>query len=482
MSVLNMMEPKEVFQFFEIISEIPHPCYHTEKLTKYCINFAHERHLDVSSDRTGSVIIKKPGTSGYEKSAPIILQGHLDMICEKSMETVHDFYNDPLKIYVEDGMIRAEGTSLGADNGFGVAMILAILNSEDIPHPPIEAILTTDEEKGMGGARSIDFSNIKGKTLINLDSTREGILTVGCAGAINAQVDIPIKRVIKEGTIIRIRIYGLKGGHSGTEIHKQKFNAHKMMTSILNKINRKFNIFLVEMNGGSQDNVISVDTRAEILVKTDEAEKIQEEIKNLINYLQEDLVVEEPDLTFGIKLYDDSLIDVCDRLSTDKVIAYLNICPNGVIEYSRRMKGTVGTSLNLGVVETHSNFIRIRHMVRSMKDLRAEDMVEILEQCATLVGAKLVINNRYPAWPLNMNSPIKELLSEVFLEMYGYDPEITAVHAGLECAMFYDKRKDLDCISFGPDIFDTHSSYEHMDIESAKRCWSYLKAVLKKCK
>jgi dipeptidase D len=482
MSVLDNLEPKSVFHFFEEICEIPHGSFHTKKISDYCVAFAEERGLEVIQDQANNVIIKKPGTVDYEDSDPVIIQGHLDMVCAKTSDSTHDFEKDGLELYVEDGFVKAKDTSLGGDDGIAIAMALAVLDSKDIPHPPIEAVFTTDEEVGMGGAKALDLTRLKGHKLINIDSEDEGILTIGCAGGIMTDVKIPIHREKKAGSLVRIRIHGLLGGHSGVEIHKQRGNAHKMMGRLLSCIMKEIPADLVEVNGGQQDNVISLDSVAEILVPIDLVDKTLHIVDRMQQTWEEEFMGEEPGLTVDTVVSHDSTVDVCDKSSSDRVIAYLMICPNGVIEYSRKLAGLVETSLNLGIVETAYNYVKTVHMIRSSLNSRCTQIWEMIEKCAHLVSGEAVITNQYPAWPIKLDSELTRIMHDTYVDMYQSEPEVSTIHAGLECALFFVLRPDLDCVSFGPNILDIHSVSERLDIASTARCWEYLKEVLKRCK
>lgn len=482
MAVLENLEPKEVFHFFEELCAIPHGSYHTKKISDYCVDFARERGLNVVQDSLNNIIIKKPGTEGYESSEPVIIQGHLDMVCAKTADSTHDFEKDGLQIYVEDGFIKAKDTSLGGDDGIAIAMALALLDSKDIPHPPIEAVFTVEEEVGMDGAKGLDLTQLDGRKLINIDSEEEGILTIGCAGAIMCEAKIPIHREKKSGSLIRIRVHGLLGGHSGSEIHKQRGNAHKMLGRLLNRIVKEVPADLVEMEGGQQDNVISLDSVAEILVPVECVEKVLSMTEEMKAIWDVEFMGEEPGLKVETTVSHDSTIDVCDKDSTRRVIAFLVTCPNGVIEYSRKLAGLVETSLNIGVVETASNYVRTVHMLRSSVDSRNQQLWEVFEQCVSLVGGETLFKSQYPAWPLKLDSELQDIMHDTYVDMYQKEPEVSTIHAGLECALFFVLRPDLDCVSFGPNVYDVHSFNEKLDIESTRRCWEYLKEVLKRCK
>lgn len=482
MAVLDNLEPKQVFHFFEELCKIPHETFDTKRISDYCVSFAKERGLEVSQDDTNNVIIKKPGTAGYENSEPVILQGHLDMVCEKKPGSDHDFKKDGLKLYVEDGYVRAKDTSLGGDDGIAVAMAMAILDSDDIEHPPIEAVFTVDEETGMGGAEAVDLSQLKGKMLINIDSEEEGILTTGCAGGIFYKTVIPMRKSTAEGTLITIKIHGLLGGHSGNEIHKQRGNANKMMGRLLYRLGKETDLRLTEIFGGSKDNVITMNATAGVLVPTSQAAKVTEMTEDMKKIWLDEFMGEEPGLAVDFETTKDVHMDAYDQDSTKRVIAYLEICPNGLQEYSRKLKGIVESSLNLGVIECDDTSVTTQYLIRSSVESRKQQMREQVEQCALLAGGKGETTGEYPAWQYKQDSKLRPLMIETYKELYGKEPVVSAVHAGLECGLFLGKRPDLDCVSCGPNLLDIHSFNEHLDIASTQRTWEYLLAILKKCK
>lgn len=482
MAVLENLEPKKVFEFFEEICKIPHGSHNTKQISDFCMDFAAKRGLDARQDEVGNVFIRKEATPGYENSEGVILQGHLDMVCAKTEDSTHDFMKDGLDLYVEDGYVKARGTTLGGDDGIAVAMAMAVLDSDTIEHPPLEVLFTVDEEVGLDGANAFDFTQMKGGKLINIDSEEEGILTVGCAGAIMAESRIPIHRQKKSGSLIRINIHGLTGGHSGCEIQKQRGNAHKMMGRLLNHMMKEISLNLVEINGGAQDNVISMISVAEILVPLEQVQRALEIVEEMKATWDTEFMGFEPDLAVDTFVSHDSTIDVCDDRSTRSTVTFLVICPNGVIEYSRKLAGFVETSLNIGIVETASDYIRTVHMLRSSVDSRDLETWERFEQCANAVGAQAIFRSSYDAWPLKIDSNLQKIMVDTYKDLYGEDMRVETMHAGLECAVFCVTNPDLDCVSFGPNIWDVHSFNEKLDIASTERCWKYLLEVLKRCK
>lgn len=482
MAVLENLEPQKVLYFFEEICKIPHGTFDTKRISDYCVSFAKERNLEVIQDEMNNVIIKKPGTAGYEDCEPVILQGHIDMVCEKTAESTHDFKTDGLELYIEDGYLKAKDTTLGGDDGIAVAMAMAVLDSDDIPHPPIEALFTVDEEVGMGGADAVDLSLLKGRKLINMDSETEGILTTGCAGGIRYEVILPVQREKRSGSKISVRIHGLSGGHSGTEIHKQRGNANKMMGRFLYRLAKEVSFSLISINGGTKDNVITPDTTAEIIVEKGRENAVHAAAEEMEKIWNDEFMGEEPGLKVDVFASEVSDCEAMEKVSTERVVSYLMLCPNGLQEFNRKIEGVVETSLNLGVLETKEDKVQIIHQIRSSVETRKYQIKEQLEQCVKAVGGEGVITNEYPAWQYNPDSELRQIMVDTYQELYGKEPVVSTVHAGLECGLFLGKRPDLDCVSAGPELLNVHSVNEALDIASTQRTWEYLKAVLKKCK
>lgn len=484
MAVLENLEPKKVFHFFEEISEVPRGTFSIKGISDYCTKFAKDRNLEVVQDEVGNVVIKKPGTTGYENSAPVILQGHMDMVCEKRPDSNHDFTKDPLELQIVDGNIVAKDTTLGGDNGIALAMAMALLDSDDIPHPPLEVLFTIDEETGMGGAAAIDMSLFKGNMLINLDSEEEGIFTAGCAGGINYQNHIPVKKESVSGTEVTVRIHELLGGHSGFEITKQRGNANKMMGRLLDRISRDVDFVIETIAGGSKDNVIALSATAKIVVKPEDVDKVKKHVEEMKKLWDSEFMGDEPTLTVDVAENPDVSVAAFDKDSTDRVISYLIICPNGVIEYSRKLAGSVETSLNLGVVETNDeeNYVKASYQIRSSLESKKYQVREQLDRCAKVVGAKIVVASEYPGWEYKPESKLRTIMVDTYKDMYGKEPEIVTVHAGLECGLFLNKRPELDCVSIGSDLRDVHSFKESLDIASAERVWDYLKELMRRLK
>lgn len=478
MAVLENLEPKKVFQFFEEICQIPHGTFDIDRISDYCVEFAKERNLKYIQDEVKNVLIFKPGTQGYEDSEPVILQGHMDMVCEKTPGSDHDFKKDPLKLYVEDGYIKAKDTTLGADDGIALAMAMALLDSDDIPHPPIEAVFTVNEETGMGGAIGVDLSVLKGRKLINIDSATEGILTTGCAGGIRMTTEIPVTREEKSGTKITLTIKGLRGGHSGEEIHEQRGNAHKLMGRLLRRISEEIAFNLIDIQGGAKENVIAMENVANILTGAADADKAVALAAEMKDVFENEFMGDEPGLTVTAEIVGEGSYKAFDQASTERIVAYLIVNPYGVQGVSRKLEGLTESSINIGVVETKEDTVETAYLMRSSVESLKQYMRIQLEEYAKMIGAKTRVDSEYPAWQYDPDSELRKVMEDTYKDMYGETPVVFAIHAGLECGMFLGKKPDLDCVSMGPNMFDIHSFNERLDIASTERVWNYLKAVL----
>ncbi len=480
MPVLEQLEPKKVFHFFEEISQIPRGTFHTKAVSDYCVKFANDRGLFVVQDDLNNVIIKKPGTEGYESSEPVIIQGHLDMVCEKTENSTHDFLKDPLQLYVEEGFVHAKDTTLGADDGVAVAMALAILDSEDIPHPPVEVVFTVDEEVGMDGAIGIDLSPLEGKMLLNLDSEDEDTVIAGCAGGLSMHITLPVERTEVQGDKVEITIRGLKGGHSGAEIDQQRGNANKLAGRLLNHLNLNAKFHLVCVQGGTKDNVIT--PVSNLTLMTSESEKIADLTNAMCEAWKQEFGKVEPDLEVEVVVTKDTKEAAMTEACMKKVIFFLNNCRNGVYEYSRSLEGMVETSNNIGVIKTEETSIMVATLIRSSMASKLTEMKEAFISFAEMLGASYEICSEYPAWMYKEESKIRPIVANAFEKVYGRKTNISTIHAGLECGILSGKKPELDCVSFGPQMYDIHSFNERLSIESTQRIWEVVKEILKQCK
>lgn len=479
---LENLEPAEVFQYFREISKIPRGSGNEKGISDYLVSFAKEHHLEVVQDKALNVIIKKPGSRGYENSSGIVLQGHMDMVCEKRPDVEHDFLKDPLKLHVVDDMLYATGTTLGGDDGIAVAMGLAILASEEIAHPPIELLVTTSEETGMDGAMALNPANISGKTLINLDSEEEGILTVSCAGGCSARIRIPVawETANPSDRAFTVTVEGLLGGHSGVEIHKGRANANKLMARLLNQLCMKMEFRLSAVNGGSKHNAIARDAEAVVCVNQSDESALRKQVSGLEKALQNEFKTADPGLRIVVKAASTVPERVMTKESAEHVIRFLYLIPNGVQSMSMDIPGLVESSLNLGVVETKEDGVEIISSIRSSIGSIKENIFNTIVSIGNLTDGKVSAEAQYPEWQYNPDSRIREVFIDLYEKLFGKRPLVTAIHAGLECALFAEKfNGQLDMVSVGPTIIGVHTAEEHLSIPSTQRTWNHLLEVLK---
>ncbi|MDD3369917.1 MAG: aminoacyl-histidine dipeptidase [Lachnospiraceae bacterium] len=483
MECLDALKLGKVFYFFGELSKIPHASYHVEEISDYLVSFAKERGLAYRQDECLNVIIKKDATQGYENAEPVMLQGHMDMVAVKKPEAAIDMDKDPLELCVEGDLLYAKDTSLGGDDGIAVAMGLALLDADDIPHPALEVVFTTNEETGMEGANGISFADCKAKRLINMDSEDEGILLAGCAGGARANCHLPVTRVTKTGKCYELHVDGLQGGHSGTEIHKGLANANCLMGRIIWKLWDTMKISVISLEGGLADNAIPRTCTSEIFLDEEEAAAKETVLRELLQRLEAAYKTEwrgkESSLEITLTPKEKGDFSVLNAESMERLAALYNSMPNGVVAMSHDVDGLVETSLNLGVTKLDEKEFVLRYSVRSSKDCAKEALLEKIKSLLHLAGGTVTITGEYPGWAYRQESPLRDLMVRVFKEQYGKEPVIEAIHAGLECGLFSTKIQDLDCVSIGPDIFHIHTTEEALSISSTKRVWEFLLEVLR---
>lgn len=475
--MLNISEYKKakgVFTFFEEISKIPHGSENTKMIADYLVDFAKTRGLSVYRDNSDNVIIKKPATKGYENRPTVIFQGHTDMVADKVKGNPIDMEKEGLKIFRDGDFIRAEGTTLGGDDGVALAYALAVLDANDIEHPAFEALFTSDEEIGLIGATALDASHLDGKTMINIDSDVEGVFTVGCAGGMRIDIKITAKKESVCGDFYKISVSGLKGGHSGTEIDKDRVNAIKLLNDITAHIP---NIRISSISGGNADNAIP--RSAECVFSA--AENTEHIVSNiLIPSAIENAKKKEPDvkITFEKIQNEPATFNIDDSSRVFKLIKNL---PCGVVKMSDEIPGLVETSANIGILASDEESITLSMSIRSSKNDSKELLRQSIRAIAEDKNISATVSERgeYPAWEYKKDSHLRGIMKSVYVKMYGKEPEIITIHAGLECGIFSDKIPELDCVSIGPDNFDIHTPDERLSISSTARVWEYLKEVLK---
>lgn len=480
MRVLENLEPKKVFYYFEEICNIPHGSGNLDGISSYLAQFAKDRGLFHIRDASNNVIIIKEASSGYESVLPIILQGHMDMVAVKKNDCDIDLEKDPLRLKVDGDWISAEGTSLGGDDGIAVAYILAILDSEDIAHPRIEAVLTTDEETGMEGATAIDLSMLSARRMLNIDSEEEGILLTSCAGGMRTDCHIPVARETAHGEIfLKVSVGGLLGGHSGTEINKEHANAIKLLGITLQQIRKKVPFRLAEICGGEKDNAIPREASAVVCMAKDKKEEWFVELRRIETEEKNEKKSKEKHLYLKAEAVEWNASSVINDDSTDRVLSFLVLLPNGVMAMSADIDGLVETSLNVGILKTCDSEIIASSAIRSSIETAKYKVGLQLETLVRTFGGYTETHGEYPGWQFDPDSGLRADMVRIYREMFGKEAQVEALHAGLECGIMISKLPGLDCVSFGPDILDIHTTEEHLSISSTARMWDYLLEILK---
>ncbi|MBC6004310.1 MAG: aminoacyl-histidine dipeptidase [Paeniclostridium sordellii] len=479
--VLNDLQPSLVFKYFEEISQIPRGSKNEKGISDYLRNFGESLGLETIQDESLNIIIRKPATPGYENAPGVVLQGHMDMVCEKNKSTNHDFMKDPIKLRIDGDYVYATDTTLGADNGIAVAMGLAILASNDIAHPALELLVTVDEEAGMTGAMALDGSLVKGKYILNLDSEEEGYLLVSCAGGVTALSTLPVEFVKPEANkkAYLLEIKGLLGGHSGMDIIKQRGNANKILGRLLNLLNVDFDIAKVE--GGSKNNAIPREADCVIMVNNDQIDAFTTQLKDITNIFKHELRTSDPGLEIACSETATPEL-ILNSASKDKVIKMLNLIPNGIQTMSMDIENLVESSTNLGVLRTTDSTVTFECAVRSSVKSLKEDITARMELLVTELGGNLELISDYPAWEYAKDSNLEKVCIEAYKNLTGKEPIIMALHAGLECGLLLDKIPNAEAISFGPNMYDVHTPNEHLSISSTENTWKYLLEVLKSIK
>ncbi len=475
------LEPKALWENFYNMCQIPHPSKHEEKIRAFMVEFGKGLGLETIVDEIGNVIIRKPATPGMENRKGIVLQGHMDMVPQKNNDKVHDFEKDPIETIIgDDGWVKANGTTLGADNGIGCAAAMAVLQSKDIAHGPIEVLVTTDEETGMTGAFGLQPNVLKGDILLNLDSEDEGELYVGCAGGIDGEFvfDYKSEAVPANYETFKVSIGGLKGGHSGMDIVLGLGNANKLIIRFLHQAIDKFSLRLASIVGGSLRNAIPREASAVFMAPKGRSEEIKQFMFEFFDITSAELSISEPDYKMTIEP-EATPEFVIDADAANRAIKAIYACPNGVIRMSDAMVGLVETSTNLAIVSTANNKITINCLLRSSVNSAKDDLATMMACTFELAGAKIVFEGAYPGWKPNPNSQILEIAKKVYNDKYGKVPEIKAIHAGLECGLLGDVYPKWDMLSFGPTIRNPHSPRERVNIASVGMFWNYLVEILK---
>lgn len=478
MSEIQTLKPHLLWKWFDQICAIPHPSYHEEALAKFIVEWANEKGFFVERDEVGNVLIRKPATSGMEDRQPIAIQAHLDMVPQANEATQHDFTQDPIQPYIDGEWVKARGTTLGADNGIGLASCLAVLDSEDLVHPEIEALLTMTEEAGMEGALGLRSQWLKSEVMINTDTEENGEIYIGCAGGEDAELTLPIQfEPTPFDYAVQLSLKGLNGGHSGCDIHTTRGNAIKLLARALAVLNSEFPFQLAEIRGGSVRNAIPREAVAVLVLDAKNQSKLTACLAEFEQALKAELALAEPNLTFVMESVARPT-QAFDRASSEKVIRVLNVLPNGVVRHSDAVKNVVETSLSIGILSTEQTRVKAKMLVRSLIENGKQAVRTQLTSLAELAGAEVVFSGSYPGWEPDPHSKITALTKTIYDDILGYPAEIKVIHAGLECGLIKKVYPQMDLVSIGPTILNAHSPDEKVHIPAVETYWELLTKVL----
>jgi dipeptidase D len=476
---LSQLSPQPLWQLFEQICSIPHPSKHEDKIAAWIVNWANDLGLTTVQDKVGNIIIKKPATAGMENKKGVILQAHMDMVPQKNADKAHDFVNDPIEAYVDGEWVTANGTTLGADNGIGLAASLAVLASDNIAHGPLEVLVTIDEEAGMTGAFGLEPGYLEGSILLNTDSEDEGEVYMGCAGGIDVNITLPISHAPTpaNSSAYTLAVAGLKGGHSGVDIHLGRGNANKLLARLLLTLSETLNLSLASFNGGSLRNAIPREANAVVTVPTEQVQQLTDLVASALSLYQSEFGTVEDKLSITLS---ETITpnNVLSAVSQTQLLNSINGCVNGVIRMSDSIAGVVETSTNLGVVVSQENAVSIKCLVRSLIDSARSNTQHMVASTFKLAGAEVTFTGAYPGWEPKTDSEIKDILRNTYQEMFGELPKIMVIHAGLECGLFKDAYPEWDMVSFGPTIRFPHSPDEKVKIDTVERFYQLLVKVL----
>ncbi len=477
---ISSLKPEKLWKYFEEILKIPHGSGNEKALAEYIINLARSLNLEWQKDKVGNVVVRKPASPGLENAPGVVLQAHMDMVCEKNSDVSHDFTRDPIQAYIDGEWVKARGTTLGADNGIGVAACLAILEDKSLTHGPLECLFTVDEETGLTGAFKLGKNMLKGRYLLNLDSEDEGTFTIGCAGGADSEITLPLERKKKKvKKVLTVKISGLKGGHSGLDINLGRGNALKLLARLLVNSLDRYKFELVAFSGGSKRNAIPREAWATLSIPDNLQKKLVQYLKKEFEAIKFEYRVTEPDLAMEVKRSDEAGFPLSAE-SQEKLLSLIMILPHGVISMHPEIPGLVETSSNLAIVSTTEKEARIICNTRS-SILSALEAVRLsIRATGQLAGARLVQPEGYPAWTPNLKSPLLQKMVDIYRQLFQKEPEIKAVHAGLECGLIGEKFPGMDMISFGPTIRYPHSPDERVNIPSVEKFWQFLTEALGK--
>ncbi|WP_167956289.1 aminoacyl-histidine dipeptidase [Anaerosporobacter faecicola] len=479
-NVLAGIDYKNIFKYFEEISAIPRGSGNMEAISNYLVEFAKEHKIQYIQDEVRNVIMIKEATAGYEDAPAVIIQGHMDMVCEKESWSDHDFEKDGLELIIDGDYIRANGTTLGGDNGVAVAYALAILSDDTLKHPRLEVIITTDEETGMDGVIGLDATPFKAKYMLNLDSEDEGVILCSSAGGLSGTITLPLhwEEVSQDTKTLSVMVTGLQGGHSGAEIHKNRTNANVMLGRILVELKKTQDFALGDIHGGNKHNAIPREAVATIVVPSGNVQTVQYTIKEIADVIKKELTTSEPDVAVEVTECNENCKKTVTKEERDKILFQLVVAPYGVLVMSSDMDGLVESSVNMGILCMSTEAVQFHYSVRSSLNSYKHYVSDQLALLAENIGASYLMDGEYPAWEYKKESQFRSLLIDVFKKQYNREPEVTAIHAGLECGIISEKIEGIDIVSIGPDMADIHTPKERLGISSTKRVYDYVVAVL----
>lgn len=478
-NILGHLKPELVWNHFEEICKYPRPSKKEEKIAAHIVSVGKRLGLETIQDKFGSILIRKPATQGFENRKTVVLQSHIDMVCEKNRGVEHDFDNDPIQPYIDGEWVKAKGTTLGADNGIGVAAALAVLESKNLKHGPIEALFTLDEETGLTGANNLKKNWMKADILINMDSEEEGSLYIGCSGGLNTQASFKIKpeKTPKNTSAFELKIIGLKGGHSGLEIHVGRGNAIKILVRLLYTYGKTNEYRIARIDGGNKHNAIPREAFAKVVIPKKNEKSFKKFVKKYNESVKAEYASVEPDLSVSLEKIK-HVEKVFNLKLQNNLINALYAVPHGVIKMSPDIPELVETSTNLAVITTEGKYVKIVTTQRSSVASEIDDIRNMVSSVFELAGAELFYNDGYPGWKPDVNSEILGVFKKAYKDLYKKEPEVKAIHAGLECGIIKEKYPEMDMISFGPTMFGVHSPDERLKIDTVPKFWEQLVKVL----
>ena len=477
---LEQYDYKKVLYYFEQLTKIPHGSGNVREISDYLVEFAREQGVRCIQDEALNVVMFKEATEGYENAPVLMIQGHMDMVCEKNADSNHDFTKDALELRMVGENVMANGTTLGGDDGVAVAYIMALVADKELKHPALELVITTDEETGMDGAKALDMSELKASYLINIDSENEGVVLCSCAGGMRQTCELPLQRVSKTGVAYQISLTGLYGGHSGAEIDKNRVNSIYAMTRMLFELREMVDFALLDFYGGLKDNAIPREAFAKVVVDEENMDLFINMVEMLKLKYKNELISIEPGFSLEVKVEEQAEYDVLDATSFEKLLFFLMQAPNGIQRMSGDIEGLVESSLNLGIFSVGEDMAEFHFALRSSSKTYKYFMRDKVEYLISFLGGESYFHSEYPAWEYRRESKLRDVFCEVYRDLYEKEPKMEAIHAGLECGLIAEKMPDLDMISIGPDMKDIHTPMEALNLPSTLRVYQFMEKLLER--